>query len=204
MSKKAGIIAWVILLTGAVLIPSAIANITNDGNEAVEVEVLNTDGVVNQYTLYPGQTLPLGDDAESVTVPEKIHMRGDEELEVTIVEANGEVATITEYGKTYKLNEDKKKRKSDAEPEPGYATNTGNINVNITITRKNGRSVSHSLILEQTLGLPADTKEVKVTTNRAPRSDEIVNVEVLMPDGKEYTIMRDGGIVKMKEKKAGT
>ena len=53
------------------------ANITNQSNEMVQVEIAKKDGASKKITIYPGQSATLPDDSAQVTVVPRSSARGD-------------------------------------------------------------------------------------------------------------------------------
>lgn len=182
-------------LSVVVLVLPAEAGITNDGNYAVQVEIKRNKGTSRKSHIYPGQTISMPDDATAVHIPGgSFKGHGDETILLTIVESNGTVGTITALGGTYKLNQDGTEEAEAAEMILGSVKNTGNIYVTIQVTKENGKTSKQRLYPEDEYILPKDVAKVEVLKDRSLRGDEIIEVEVALPDETTSTITALGGV----------
>lgn len=179
--------------------PPAWAGVTNEGNDAVQIEINRKSGYSQRINLYPGQSETLPDDATSIKiVPRGFGARGDESIMIKIVENNGNEGELDKYGQTYVLN-----RLEDEEAEivfkQGSMTNTGNIVIDVTMTNRKGFTQKRTLYIDQSYAIPKDIYEVRVLSNRRLRGDERINLKVSMPDGVEHNITTLGGIARIEE-----
>jgi len=81
------------------------ANITNDGSEVVVVKIKKKLGRYTNTTVNPGQSILLPADTISVTINAYFPARGDEKVDVKIIDANGDTAKIKAYGETFIVRE---------------------------------------------------------------------------------------------------
>lgn len=194
--KKCSVL-WALSLI--LTLPQAWAGVTNEGNEAVQIEINRKSGFSQRINLYPGQSETLPDDATSVKIiPRGFGARGDENLMVKIVESSGNIGELDKYGQTWILN-----RIDDEEAEivfkPGNMTNVGNIVIDVSMINRKGFTQKRTLYIDQSYTVPKDIYEVRVLSNRRLRGDERINLKVVMPDGVEHSITTLGGIARIEE-----
>jgi len=188
-----------LLLTGLPF--TAFANITNSGNDAVQIKISRKTGFSQSYTLYPGQSLTIPEGSTKVLVePRGFGTRGDEDIKVVIVTVTGEEATLDGFGQSFDLE-----KSPDAAVEEealtlqyGKILNNGNNVVDIDIKDDKGLVNRRVVYPGQPLALAPNTVQVEIVPNSRLRGDEVVKVEVLMPDGEDHTITRLGGIARIK------
>jgi hypothetical protein len=195
--KKAGLFTLLGLLLTLAFNALARAEITNEGNGSVTVEVSRKNQGPQISMLSPGQSIALPSDATEIIAPAK--GRGDELIKVKVTEKNGRIGYLTELGGRYILG-----REEDEETAPvlteGEVVNDGNISVDMAVRRKgNLLPEIRALHVGQPVAIPADTVEVELLSNRFLRGDEIIRVVVLMPDGNKQTIESLGAKAKLAE-----
>ena len=185
-------------LSVVVAIPPVEANISNDGNYAVQVEIKRKRGSPRRTRIYPGQAIVMPDNATEVRIPGgSFKGHGDETILVTIVESDGTVGTITELGGSFKLNQADSLEVLPVKLVPGSVKNSGNIHITVHITKENGKVVKRRLYPTDEYTLAKDVVQVEVVKDRTLRGDEIIKVQVQLPDKTRSTIAALGGIFKI-------
>lgn len=188
---------FLLCLTGMALPASAL--LQNQGSDSVMLEIRRQSGSSQKVNLYPGQSVEFGEDAVEVElIPRSSSGRTREEINVKVIERNGTIATLDKYGQPYVLGRTEF-FEAPAVLKSGRAINTGNNTVDIRVNTAEGLSQTHSLYIRDAVTLPKSTQSVQVLSNRLFRGDEIIRVNVIMPDGKAHTISSLGGIVKLEE-----
>lgn len=196
MSKKTLIFLFLGLLGFSA---AGFAGVTNEGNEAVQIEINRRSGFSQRINLYPGQSETIPDDATTLKIiPRGFGARGDENIMIKVMEASGLQATLSEYGQIHVLN------KTEEEEElitlqPGKMINVGNIVIDIAMTNRKGFIQKRTLYVDQSATIPVDIYEVKILSNRRLRGDERINLSVVMPDSNSYNITTLGGIARIQE-----
>ena len=188
---------FLLSLVCAVLPASAL--LQNQGSDSVMLEIRRQNGTSQKVNLYPGQSVEFGADAVEVElIPRSSGARTREEINVKVIERNGTVGTLDKYGQPYVLGRTEF-FEAPTVLKPGRAINTGNNTVDIRVNTAGGLSQTHSLYIKDAVTLPKSTQSVQVLSNRLFRGDEVVSVNVIMPDGRAHTISSLGGIVKLEE-----
>lgn len=177
---------------------SAFANITNKGDDAVQIEIRNKNGFSNFHSLFPGQSVAVPADAAEIEISRRAGLRGDENFLIQIVERNGTVAQLDRPGITHRLNLTEEEEKP-VELKAARITNEGNVVVDLEITDRNGNTDTKTLYNDQTLLASKNTVKVEVLANRYLRGDERIRVKVVLPPGEVVTITALGGIAEVKE-----
>lgn len=176
------------------------AGVTNEGNDAVEVLFEKNSGSSEQRGLFPGQSVVIPEGTVSVALRARgSGSRGDEKINVKIVEPSGTITHLKQYGATHRLGKQPDAAGGDTILKMGRLTNVGNINVNVAIRTSDGLSNMRELFIGQPLILSKNTIEVEVLSDKILRGDEIVKVSVLMPDGEQIEISGLGGKATLKE-----
>lgn len=189
-----------ILLTG---LPLGWAGLTNQGNDAVQIEFQKKNDLSQSATLFPGQSMETPEGTVSVRVVSRgMGGRGDESIRLKVVERTGKEGLLTEYGQSYTLGITEEEEAPVVLKE-GRMVNNGNIAVDVAMRQKNGRTRKTILYLNQSLTLPRNIYEVEVLQQGRLRGDEIVRVDVLMPDGTAVSITSLGGIARALPENAG-
>lgn len=168
------------------------AGVVNQGNDAVQIEFQKSDGLSESTTLFPGQARQTPEKTVSMKVVARgSGMRGDEQIKIRVVEANGKEGALTKYDQVYRLGVTE-----DTEVQvvlkSGRLVNLGNVALDIALKKKDGTSEKIVLYLDQTLTFPRDTYEVEILSLSRLRGDEIIRVGVMMPDGVGYTLTSPG------------
>ncbi|MCM8775999.1 MAG: hypothetical protein NC930_06620 [Candidatus Omnitrophica bacterium] len=174
-------------------------NITNNGNDAVEIKVVKEGGQYQRFNIYPDQTVELPQDTVQVQVVPRSRTRGDENIEVTIVEPDGKTGTIDKMGGIYVLKQENT-LETETVLQAGSVQNLGSVDVDIVVHLENGTIQTQQVFMEQTVSIPKEATEVTVDMKRAMRGDEKILVEVIMPDGKSTTIKTRGGKATLEQK----
>jgi hypothetical protein len=185
----------------AALAPMAGATITNDGNDAVMLEIKKESGFTEQITLYPDQFVGIPDQATEIkVVGRSLQARGDEKISVKIADPAGTSVTLKQYGQSYVLGTPIDAAAATVDLKAGTVKNKGNVIVDLEITHLSGEIDRKDLYLGQVLALPKDVVEVKVVANARMRGDEIVKVEIRMPDGELVNLSGPGASAKLKDR----
>lgn len=182
-----------------VWIPVLPAAITNEGDDAVNLEIHKKDRTVSFVKIYPGQTVDLPYDSASVRVASLSAGEGwgDENIVVKVIESSGKEGIISRLGGNYLLGQEEE----EEAPQPltdGLITNEGNVPVDILVIRST-QTQRQRVYVGQPITLPKDTVEVQTVQNRFLRGDEIINLKVNLPTGKTGSIKRLGAAVDIQE-----
>ena len=160
----------------------------------MRAKIIKLDGRSVNRSVYPGQTEIIPDNAKEITILPLGSVFGDEEIKVTIIEADGKKKTVKNFGKTVKLGEKEEKNENAVIPK---VTNSSNVSVGIVFQRKNGKpSTPKKLNNNQTFSLPNDVEWVQVVPDGRVWGDEKIEIKVTMLDDSAETISRFGGIIK--------
>lgn len=161
-------------------------SVTNNGNETVEVKVLKSNGSIDVLTLNPGSSQFLPETATDVMVAPRFGVHRDQVVKVNVVNDAGKENLIQSYWVAHKIGEQKK---ADTAVQ-GYAYNGGNVTVRAVITRQNGSKHTQTIYTGGTYYLPSDAVDVDADTLGGARGDEVINVSVVLPNGKKKTIKK--------------
>lgn len=179
----------------------AFANVTNEGNDAVQIKVYRANGFSQFYTLYPGQSIAIPDKSTRLELePRSSGARGDESIKVKVVLDDGSEIVLDGYGQSCQLDKPPDTEEaSKVKLQYGKIMNRGN-NV-VTVDVKDDKNLVNRRVIYpgQPLAVAPDTVEVTVVNNGLLRGDEIVKVQVILPDGEDITITSVGGVAKMKK-----
>lgn len=162
------------------------AGIKNKGSDSVPLEFRRTSGISSRITIYPGQSINIPDGTTHITLPERM-TRGDELIEVEIVESNNKMGTLTKYGQVYELGLPEELDLA-IKYANGRATNNSNIILEVRMKEDTGYERRLNLYPEDSIVIPMNVKTFKLDTPRPLRGDERINVDVTMPDGSVYLL----------------
>lgn len=194
-------IGFVLCLTLLVLIPCLYANITNEGNQSIRVEIERKSGFSRIVTLNPGQSVSLPKDATRVNIPPpSLSVWGDQVVNVTIVNADGTVTSLARFGASHEFNKEEDFGASKKVVlTAGKVVNSGNIPVQIIIYRPKGITEKRLVYVGQPISIPKDTVIVETSDDTPLRGDEIIDISVTMPNGTTKSIVRLGGRVTLQD-----
>ena len=183
---------WALCLSLLLVSSPLFAGITNESNVAVKVDIARKDGPSQKITIYPGQSEVLPDDATQITVIPNALPRGDEIVNVKVLQDEGKSVYITKFGDSLVLWQ--KEEAEEVKPLLGYTkiTSASNIALRLTLTKKSGTSETVEILPGQSKTFPDSVVELSVSTSGLPRGDEVVNLTLTLPNGEEKTISRVG------------
>ncbi len=193
-------IAWSVLF----LFPMAslFAAITNESNGNIQIEITKESGDPNRLTMYPGQSTEIPIGATQITVVSSHFGRGDEVVKIKIVENEGLTGYITKTNMPYILGREDVSEEDKAAYKSIRATNQSNVPLDLAVTKKNGNTTILKILPAQSMNLPEDTAEVKVTPSTSLRGDENIKLEMRMLNGEVKKLNRFGEKIALENKKA--
>jgi len=166
------------------------AGITNNGGEAIMAKIKKTGGRFTNTAINPGQTVLLPADAVSVTINPYFPIRGDEDINVKIIDADGEDAKITSFGRTFVIGEKFKKKTAE---EKAKIENKSNVTVIAIAIKASGAKTKKRLYPNDIWTLPTGTEYVSVMHDGRVWGDEKVKCKVTLSDTSTVDIERFGG-----------
>lgn len=81
----------------------AYCEIVNYGNTKTRIVIIRENGSRISDSLYPGQSLPIPEDAKTIRVDTSLSDRGDEEIYLSVVLPDGTLHELRENGATLTL-----------------------------------------------------------------------------------------------------
>ncbi len=174
---------------------AAIAAVSNNGSETVTVYIEKQNRKTVSFTVNPGQKISMPADASKVTIKPRGAIRDDVDVDVVIVANSGESYTVEKYGDTINLLEEE----DNINLVQGFITNESNVSVSVSIYNKRGRPDSKRLNPGQAIQVPLGTTKVRVNPDGRDWGDEIIKVQVDLPDGSPAFIESLGGTISFLE-----
>ncbi|HOW59533.1 MAG TPA: hypothetical protein PLO78_07410 [Candidatus Omnitrophota bacterium] len=165
------------------------ASITNEGDRPVKVNGKSASGIMMSLTLLPEKTLPI---RQKVLWIEHVPEGPPQEIRIKIITDDGNPGYISSWGGRYVFSSVPANTGTGQKPavklRPGYATNYSNVQMYITATNRMGGKKTNVVMPNQSINIPENTVEVTTEPFNTSFGDQLIQVEIIMPDAKRHTI----------------
>lgn len=180
-----------------ILSPLFAASITNNGKTAVKLTGKSATGIIGALTIQPGQIMPI---RQKFLWIEHVPDGPAEKINLKIMTDSGATGYITSPGERY-VFPDSADSSLNSKPalklRPGYALNGSNVQMYISLTNRGGGSRTSVLLPSQTMTIPEDTVEVKTEPFSNSFGDQVIQIEIVMPDGKRHVVRSSNETVRI-------
>lgn len=173
------------------------AEIKNEGNSTVQLEIKKNDHSSNRLTLYPGQIVDIPLDAKEVQVVPQTFSRGDEVFKIRVVQEEGLTVYLKKSGEPYILG----KEETAETPKTlsrGKVISQGNVPAQLKVTKKGGATEMIDVLAGQSRTLSEDAIEVELSPiSGNMRGDENLSVDVQILNGALKKLRRVGEKIRL-------